>query len=192
MYFIKQLGYAALSTTKGVCMNTFKSIKTHRIQSGLKPIKGIKNIIAVASGKGGVGKSTISANLACSLQLQGARVGLLDADIYGPSQAMMLASGEKISKPAITKETKFAPFIKHNLQIMSMAYLVEEDKAAIWRGPMVSKALMQLLLHTAWDNLDYLILDLPPGTGGYPTHHGKTNSSYRLRYCYHTPGYCTY
>ena len=146
-------------------MTISSQIKTHHIQSGLKPIKGIKNIIAVASGKGGVGKSTIAANLACSLQQCGARVGLLDADIYGPSQAKMLSSGQAITKPQVTEQTKFEPFVRHHVQMMSMAYLVEEKQAAIWRGPMVSKALMQLLLHTAWDNLDYLILDLPPGTG---------------------------
>lgn len=146
-------------------MTAHLTIQSHRIQSGLKPIHGIKNIIAVASGKGGVGKSTIAANLACALQQQGARVGLLDADIYGPSQAIMFADGQVIQKPKVSDDNRFIPFNRHGLQVMSMAYLVDADKAAIWRGPMVSKALMQLLLHTAWDTLDYLILDLPPGTG---------------------------
>jgi len=140
-------------------------IRCHQGGTPLKAVKGIKNIIAIASGKGGVGKSTLTANLAAAMQLQGARVGILDADIYGPSQAKMLGGGEPITKPQVTDDTQFTPFIKNGIQLMSMAYLVDANQAAIWRGPMVSKALMQLLLHTAWDNLDYLVIDLPPGTG---------------------------
>lgn len=136
-------------------------IKPHAVQAGLAPIKGIKNIIAIASGKGGVGKSTVTANLALAFATQGARVGILDADIYGPSQPLLLGLS---GKPEII-DNKMQPLMAYGLQVMSIGFLVDTDAAMIWRGPMVSGALMQLLNDTAWDNLDYLLLDLPPGTG---------------------------
>lgn len=137
------------------------SIKPHAVQSGLSPIPGIKNIIAIASGKGGVGKSTVTANLALALCAQGARVGVLDADIYGPSQPLLLGLS---GKPEII-DNKMQPLQAYGLQVMSIGFLVDSDAAMIWRGPMVSGALMQLLNDTAWQDLDYLLLDLPPGTG---------------------------
>lgn len=139
------------------------TIKSHTVQNGLKTLPGIKNIIAVASGKGGVGKSTVTANLALALHAQGARVGVLDADIYGPSQPLMLGLGSK--HPEAIGEKQMAPLMAHGIQTMSVGYLVEQDTAMIWRGPMVSGALQQMLNDTVWDNLDYLLIDLPPGTG---------------------------
>lgn len=125
---------------------------------------GIKNIVAVASGKGGVGKSTTAVNLALSLASAGARVGLLDADIYGPSQPLMLGVAEGV-RPEVVGENAFKPVRALGLQTMSMGYLVTENTPMVWRGPMVSGALQQLLTQTLWDNLDYLIIDMPPGTG---------------------------
>jgi ATP-binding protein involved in chromosome partitioning len=138
-------------------------IQTRETQSGTQPIPGIKNIIAVASGKGGVGKSTVAANLALALASLGARVGMLDADIYGPSQPTML--GMTGVHPETLENKKMKPIIANGIQTMSIGYLVDGDAAMIWRGPMVSGALQQMLKDTAWDNLDYLIVDLPPGTG---------------------------
>lgn len=129
-------------------------------------IPGVKNIIAVASGKGGVGKSTTSVNLALALAVEGARVGILDADIYGPSQHHMLGVGEQ--RPQIVGEGKaqmMVPIEAHGIQSISMGYLVTEQTPMVWRGPMVSGALQQLLMQTRWDDLDYLIIDMPPGTG---------------------------
>lgn len=122
----------------------------------------IKHIIAIASGKGGVGKSTTAVNLALALLLEGARVGILDADIYGPSVPLMLGIQ---GRPDITEQKKIMPMMAHGIQSMSIGYLVDEKTPMIWRGPMVSGALQQLLNDTLWDNLDYLIIDLPPGTG---------------------------
>ena len=137
-------------------------IVAHAVQKSLKRIEGIKNIIAVASGKGGVGKSTTSANLALALTADGATVGILDADIYGPSQPRMLGmSGAPESKDGKTLE----PMENYGLKAMSIGFLVEEDSPMIWRGPMVTQALEQLLNDTNWGDLDYLIVDLPPGTG---------------------------
>ena len=124
----------------------------------------VKNIIAVASGKGGVGKSTTSVNLALALQKTGARVGLLDADIYGPSQPMMLGIDNGV-RPDQVGQHFIAPIIAHGLQTMSIGYLVTDDTAMAWRGPMAASALQQLLTQTSWDDLDYLVVDLPPGTG---------------------------
>lgn len=135
---------------------------SHEVQEGVKPLPGVKNIIAVASGKGGVGKSTLSVNLALALSAEGARAGILDADIYGPSQPRMLGtSGKPQSKDGKTLE----PMHSYHLQAMSIGFLVEEEAPMIWRGPMVTQALEQLLKDTQWDNLDYLIIDMPPGTG---------------------------
>ncbi len=137
-------------------------IVTHAVQKSLKPMTGIKNIIAVASGKGGVGKSTTSVNLALALAAEGARVGIMDADIYGPSQPRMLGiHGQPDSKDGKTLE----PMEGHGIQAMSIGFLVEEDTPMIWRGPMVTQALEQLLNDTQWKELDYLVVDLPPGTG---------------------------
>lgn len=127
----------------------------------MNPIPQVKNIIAIASGKGGVGKSTMAVNLALALKEEGYLVGILDADIYGPSQPLMLGVTEK---PDI-KGKKIAPIVRYGLQSMSIGYLVDDSAAMAWRGPMASMALQQLLNDTTWDNLDYLIIDLPPGTG---------------------------
>ncbi len=143
-------------------VNVSMKISAHSVQKSLKRIKTIKNIIAVASGKGGVGKSTTSVNLALALAADGATVGVLDADIYGPSQPRMLGiSGNPESKDGKTLE----PMVNHGVEAMSIGFLVEEDTPMIWRGPMVTQALEQLLNDTNWGDLDYLVVDLPPGTG---------------------------
>jgi ATP-binding protein involved in chromosome partitioning len=134
----------------------------HAVQRGVQLLPGVKNIIAVASGKGGVGKSTTAVNLALALQAEGARVGVLDADIYGPSQPTMLGvSGRPESADGKTMD----PLEGHGVQVMSIGFLVEPDQAMIWRGPMATQALDQLLRQTNWQDLDYLVVDMPPGTG---------------------------
>ena len=145
-----------------ISINTKQKIEARSVQKGTKPLKEIKNVIAVASGKGGVGKSTTTANLAIALEQEGAKVGVLDADIYGPSQTKMLGSQ---GKPDTRDGKKMLPIISYNIQTISIGNLVEEDTPMIWRGPMVTGALEQLLNETAWDDLDYLLVDLPPGTG---------------------------
>ncbi len=129
---------------------------------GMKTLPNIKNIIAVASGKGGVGKSTTAVNLALALAQGGARVGILDADIYGPSQPMMLGTTQT---PEVKDKKILSPIMAYGIQSMSIGYLIDDKTAIIWRGPMVTMALQQLLHDTQWDNLDYLVIDLPPGTG---------------------------
>jgi ATP-binding protein involved in chromosome partitioning len=137
-------------------------VAAHSVQKSLKPIDNVKNIIAVASGKGGVGKSTTAVNLALALSAEGARVGILDADIYGPSQPRMLGiSGRPESKDGNSLE----PMNSYHLQAMSIGFLIDEETPMIWRGPMVTQALEQLLNDTNWADLDYLVIDLPPGTG---------------------------
>jgi ATP-binding protein involved in chromosome partitioning len=137
-------------------------IISHAVQRGVQLLPGVKNIVAVASGKGGVGKSTTAANLALALAAEGATVGLLDADIYGPSQPMMMGiEGRPDSEDGKTME----PMVNHGVQVMSIGFLVEPDQAMIWRGPMATQALEQLLRQTNWKDLDYLIVDMPPGTG---------------------------
>jgi ATP-binding protein involved in chromosome partitioning len=133
------------------------------VQKPLKPLPGIANIIAVGSAKGGVGKSTVAANLALAWAAQGARVGLLDADIYGPSQPLML--GLVGRQPAIGADKRIEPLSAHGVKVMSIGLLIDADQPAVWRGPMVTQALTQLLNETRWGELDYLVIDLPPGTG---------------------------
>jgi len=142
--------------------NVHWKIVPHTVQRGVKRVAGIKNIIAVASGKGGVGKSTTAVNLALALAAEGASVGMLDADIYGPSQPLMLGiTGRPSSKDGKSME----PMEGHGIQAMSVGFLIEADTPMVWRGPMVTQALEQLLTETQWRDLDYLVVDLPPGTG---------------------------
>lgn len=138
------------------------TITAHAVQNGLRGLDAVKNIIVVASAKGGVGKSTTAVNLALALQAEGAQVGLLDADIYGPSQPMMLGVTQQ---PEVVAQQKIKPLLAHGLQTMSIGYLVDQTDAMIWRGPMVTRALQQLFVDTLWQDLDYLVIDLPPGTG---------------------------
>jgi ATP-binding protein involved in chromosome partitioning len=137
-------------------------IASHTVQGGMNPLEGIKNVIAVASGKGGVGKSTTAVNLALALQIEGAKVGILDADIYGPSIPRMLGIE---GKPESVDGKSLEPMGGHGVQAMSIGFMIDEETPMIWRGPMVTQALEQLLRDTQWKNLDYLIIDLPPGTG---------------------------
>ncbi len=137
-------------------------ITAHSVQHGVKRMENVKNIIAVASGKGGVGKSTTSVNLALALSAEGAKVGLLDADIYGPSQPRMIGL---TGKPESTDGKSIEPMCNYGIETMSIGYLIDEESPMIWRGPMVTQALEQLLNDTNWDDLDYLVIDLPPGTG---------------------------
>ena len=140
------------------------SVVSAPVQGQLEAFATVKNIIAVASGKGGVGKSTTSANLALALAVEGARVGILDADIHGPSVGMMLGIADG-TRPEVKNEKFFMPIQAHGIEAMSMAFLITEDTPVVWRGPMASGALQQLLTQTMWNNLDYLVIDMPPGTG---------------------------
>ena len=145
-----------------VSVNITLNVVSHAVQRGVQLMPKVKNIVAVASGKGGVGKSTTAVNLALALAAEGASVGLLDADIYGPSQPMMMGiSGRPESEDGKTME----PLENHGVQVMSIGFLVDQDEAMIWRGPMATQALEQLLRQTNWKDLDYLIVDMPPGTG---------------------------
>jgi len=139
------------------------SIVAHSVQHGLKPLPGVRNLVAVASGKGGVGKSTVAVNIALALAQEGARVGVLDADIYGPSQPRML--GLLGRRPETRDGKSLEPLVAHGLEAMSIGFLVDEQQPMAWRGPMVTSALNQLLTQTNWGDLDYLIVDMPPGTG---------------------------
>lgn len=153
---------APIAAGKKIDIKLAYKIDAHTGKQGIKALPNVKNIIAVGSGKGGVGKSTIAVNLALSLAQDGAQVGMLDADIYGPSQPTMLgASGER----PIIKDKTIQPIVRHGIQSMSIGYLVDGNTAMVWRGPMLGKALEQLMHDTMWDALDYLIVDLPPGTG---------------------------
>ena len=162
---IKQQVEDKLNALEGVTSATanvsFK-IVSHGVQRGVKLIPNVKNIIAVASGKGGVGKSTTAVNLALALAVEGARVGMLDADIYGPSQPTMLGITDK---PESTDGKNLEPLIGHGIQAMSIGFLIDVETPMVWRGPMVTQALEQLLNNTNWSELDYLVVDLPPGTG---------------------------
>ena len=146
----------------GVSVSISSKVVAHAVQRGVKLIPGIKNIIAVASGKGGVGKSTTAANLALALVAEGASVGVLDADIYGPSQPMMLGIA---GRPESKDGKHLEPMENHGLQAISIGFMIDVDTPMVWRGPMVTQALEQLLKDTRWRELDYLVVDLPPGTG---------------------------
>lgn len=137
-------------------------ILSHAVQGSIQPLNGVKNIIAIASGKGGVGKSTTSVNLALALQSEGAKVGILDADIYGPSIPTMLGTH---SKPETKDGKSMEPILAYGIQLMSIGFLINPEDAMIWRGPIVTSTLTQLLKETNWTDLDYLVIDLPPGTG---------------------------
>ncbi len=175
---VVKLGYPAKGITGGLAKEIEKAvlaagaasvtadvswqIEARTVQKSLKPLENIKNVIAIASGKGGVGKSTTAVNLALALSMEGAIVGVLDADIYGPSQPRMLGvSGQPKSSDGKSLE----PMEAHGLQAMSIGFLIDEETPMIWRGPMVTQALEQLLNDTRWRKLDYLVVDLPPGTG---------------------------
>lgn len=152
----------AISGVESASATVTWKIVAHSVQKGVKLINGVKNIIAVASGKGGVGKSTTAVNLALALAAEGAKVGMLDADIYGPSQPTMLGI---TGRPESADGQSLEPMMGHGLQAMSIGFLIDVDTPMVWRGPMVTQALEQLLNNTQWKDLDYLIVDLPPGTG---------------------------
>ena len=157
-----QNAVAALPGAGRVAVNVGHKIVSHAVQRGVKLVPGVKNIVAVASGKGGVGKSTTAVNLALALAAEGASVGVLDADIYGPSQPMMLGiAGRPESRDGKTLE----PLEAYGVQAMSIGFLIDADTPMVWRGPMVTQALEQLLKDTNWREVDFLIVDLPPGTG---------------------------
>ena len=143
--------------------NRMTRVVAHAVQGNLIPLPNVRNVIAVASGKGGVGKSTTAVNLALALARDGARVGILDADVYGPSQPRMLGLLGK--NPESRDGKTFEPLVAHGLETNSIGFLVEDERPVIWRGPMVTQALQQLAFQTNWHDLDYLIVDLPPGTG---------------------------
>ncbi|MCK6430344.1 MAG: iron-sulfur cluster carrier protein ApbC [Burkholderiaceae bacterium] len=173
-----ELGYPAASQIDGirslvvnalkaagagnVSANVTMKIVAHTVQRGLKVMPNVKNIVAVSSGKGGVGKSTVAVNLALALAAEGARVGMLDADIYGPSQPTMLGIE---GKPESVDGKTLEPLENYGIQASSIGFLVDADQPMVWRGPMVTQALQQLLAQTNWKDLDYLIVDMPPGTG---------------------------
>ena len=139
-------------------------IEAHQGQAQVPALSNVKNVIAVASGKGGVGKSTTAANLALALAREGAKVGILDADIYGPSQGIMFGISAG-TRPQVKEQKWFVPITAHGVEVMSMAFLTDDNTPMVWRGPMVSGALLQLVTQTAWGDLDYLVVDMPPGTG---------------------------
>jgi len=154
-------------------------IDSHQGQAQVPALAGVKNVIAVASGKGGVGKSTTAANLALALAREGARVGILDADIYGPSQGIMFGIAEG-TRPQVKDQKWFVPLEAHGVQVMSMAFLTDDNTPMVWRGPMVSGALLQLITQTAWNDLDYLVVDMPPGTGDIQLTLAQDRKSTRL------------
>ncbi len=162
---LRQALIAAAQSVAGVAnvsVNLATKIIPHAVQRGVQLLPNVKNIVAVASGKGGVGKSTTAVNLALALAAEGARVGILDADIYGPSQPMMMGLS---GRPESTDGKSMEPMENHGVQVMSIGFLVEGDSPMVWRGPMATQALDQLLRQTNWGDLDYLIVDMPPGTG---------------------------
>jgi ATP-binding protein involved in chromosome partitioning len=159
---------AAIAAVRGVAgagnvsVNAYSKIVAHSAQRGVKLMSNVKNIIAVASGKGGVGKSTTAVNLALALAAEGAQVGILDADIYGPSQPMMMGIS---GRPETVDGKTMEPMENHGLQVSSIGFMIDPDEPMVWRGPIVTQALQQLLDQTNWRDLDYLIVDMPPGTG---------------------------
>ncbi|MCK5697402.1 MAG: iron-sulfur cluster carrier protein ApbC [Gammaproteobacteria bacterium] len=153
---------ALKSLADDVTVNISSKIVIHAVQKGVQPIQGVKNIVAVASGKGGVGKSTTTVNLALALAAEGARVAVLDADIYGPSMPRMLGI---TGKPESADGKSLEPLVNYDIQTMSIGFLIDDDTPMIWRGPMVTQALEQLFKDTRWKDVDYLVVDLPPGTG---------------------------
>jgi ATP-binding protein involved in chromosome partitioning len=162
---IRKMVQAKLGAIPGVgkvTVNVASKIVSHSVQRGVKLIPEVKNIIAVASGKGGVGKSTTAVNLALALAAEGASVGILDADIYGPSQPTMLGI---TGRPESRDGKSLEPMVGHGLQAISIGFLIDVDTPMVWRGPMVTQALEQLLKDTRWQGVDYLVVDLPPGTG---------------------------
>ncbi len=152
----------ALPEIDAAVVKVTSKISPHQVQPNVQRLQVVKNIIAVSSAKGGVGKSTVSANLALALAAEGAKVGMLDADIYGPSQPRMLGIS---GRPDSVDGTTFEPMMSYSIQSISVGYLIDEEEPMIWRGPMVTKAMQQLLGNTRWKDLDYLIIDMPPGTG---------------------------
>ena len=162
---LRQALVAAVRAVPGVgnvSVNITTQVVAHAAQRGVQLLPGVKNIVAVASGKGGVGKSTTAVNLALALAAEGARVGILDADIYGPSMPIMMGLS---GRPESLDGKRMEPLVNHGVQVISIGFLVEPDQATIWRGPMATQALDQLLRQTHWKDLDYLIVDMPPGTG---------------------------
>ena len=162
---IRKAAIAAVRQVPGagnVSVNVYSKIIAHTAQRGVKLMGNIKNIIAVASGKGGVGKSTTAVNLALALSAEGAQVGILDADIYGPSQPMMMGIS---GRPETVDGKTMEPMENHGLQVSSIGFMIDPDEPMVWRGPIVTQALQQLLDQTNWRDLDYLIVDMPPGTG---------------------------
>ena len=165
MAALRQSLIAAAKSVAGVgnvSANLRSEVIAHAVQRGVPLLPGVKNIVAVASGKGGVGKSTTTANLALALAAEGAKVGILDADIYGPSQPMMMGID---GRPESVDGQTMEPLVNHGVQVMSIGFMVSRDDAMIWRGPMATQALEQLLRQTNWGELDYLLVDMPPGTG---------------------------
>jgi ATP-binding protein involved in chromosome partitioning len=156
-----QLAAAGIAAPLAVELES--DIRAHAVQRNLKPLGEIRNIVAVASGKGGVGKSTVAVNLALAWAAQGARVGVLDADIYGPSQPLML--GLAGQRPVSKDGKQLSPLVSHGVSAMSIGFLVDAEQPMVWRGPMVTQGLTQLLEQTQWGTLDYLVVDMPPGTG---------------------------
>lgn len=162
---IRKAAIAALRSVPGVgnvSVHAYSKIVAHTAQRGVKLLANVKNIIAVASGKGGVGKSTTAVNLALALAAEGANVGILDADIYGPSQPMMMGIA---GRPETVDGKTMEPMENHGLQVSSIGFMIDPDQPMVWRGPIVTQALQQLLEQTNWRDLDYLIVDMPPGTG---------------------------
>ena len=162
---IRRAAIAAVRAVDGagnVSVNAYSKIVAHSAQRGVKLMANVKNIIAVASGKGGVGKSTTAVNLALALAAEGAQVGILDADIYGPSQPMMMGIS---GRPETVDGKTMEPMENHGLQVSSIGFMIDPDEPMVWRGPIVTQALQQLLDQTNWRDLDYLIVDMPPGTG---------------------------
>lgn len=165
MDHLRRLAIARLRAIPGVgnvSVSVSQKIVSHAVQRGVKLLPGVKNIIAVASGKGGVGKSTTAVNLALALAAEGATVGLLDADIYGPSQPQMLGI---TGRPESPDGKSLSPMTAYGIQAMSIGFLIDVETPMVWRGPMVTSALEQLLTETRWDDVDYLVIDMPPGTG---------------------------